>query len=645
MAEQPKKRSREEINALKRKIIFVPCLTKDALHKWIRLFLGFDVPDCIVDPESNSTPMDMIWECYSKAYQNNDKSFARVMYYAARDSFKTLCVAMLEVLTVLHLNRSVAHMAAVEGQSEKCQEYVKKFMSSPVIRDYISGDNLRRVEVARYLNRDTGECLSEGRWKALTPEQRDADWQEIRNYIKIVICTPQGANSEHVPFFVVDEVDVVMNERAYGEAKSIPAPINGLMPLTVFISTRKTSTGLVQREIENAIDMDTGVVKLHVRHWNIIDVTQACEPSRHLPEEPKIPIYVRQEQLRAIDEEKFKALSEPEQMKYVKEEGYAGCLKNCRLFASCHGYLATNQKSKSELLKPIEHVINQISGAQSVDYALAQYLCKKPSAAGLIYPNFNRDEHVINAAQMAEMILGFPVSPRLSKKELIEIMRQRDMLCYAGMDFGYAHNFAVVTFFCDGYRAFVVDVIAEPELLPDQMVKVCTERLKDWNPVIFPDMENKQMIAVLRRAGFRMREWQKLAGSVVGGINLVHLKLRPPMSEPLLYFLEGDPGVELLVKRLQKYHWVLDAAERVTDRPSETEDDECDALRYGIMNVFSADKSRPAIAQDGPAPKPTYPDNVYTIENWMSKVIEERGGYSEGSAGSSGRRGRFGWVI
>jgi hypothetical protein len=219
------------------------------------------------------------------------------------------------------------------------------------------------------------------------------------------------------------------------------------------------------------------------------------------------------------------------------------------------------------------------------------------------------------------------------------------MLCYAGMDFGYAHNFAVVTFFCDGYRAFVVDVIAEPELLPDQMVKICTERLKDWNPVIFPDMENKQMIAVLRRKGFRMREWQKVSGTVVGGISTVQLKLQPPMAEPLLFFLAGDPGVELLFKRLTKYHWIVDSAERATDRPTEVDDDECDALRYGIMNVFSAERGRPAVAGDAPAPKPTHPDHVYTVENWMSKVIEERGGYSEGSAGSSGRRGRFGWDI
>lgn len=641
---KPTKRSVEEINALKRKIAFVPCTSKEALHKWIRLFFEFDVPNCIVDPESTSTPMDMVWECYSKGLANNDRSFTRVMYYASRDSFKTLCAAMLEVLVVIHLKRNVAHMAAIEPQSEKSQEYVKKFFGKPVLRDFISGDNLRRVEFARYLNADTGENIPESKYKALKPEERDGNWEEIRNYIKIVICTPQGANSEHVPFFVVDEVDVVTNERAYHEAKMIPGSFGQIMPITVLTSTRKISTGLVQREIDEAVNLETGAVKLQVRHWNIMDVTEACPPERHLPEQGMIPIYVNVSQLSAISEAKWKNLSEPEQKKFVQEDGFVGCLKNCRLFSACHGNLATKQLSKSGLLKPIDHVMQQMITVP-VDYALAQLLCKQPSTEGLVYPNLTRKRHVVNAAAMAEMILGFPVDPKFDKKQLIQLMRERDMLCYAGMDFGYSHNFAVVTFFCDGHRAFVVDVIAEPELLPDQMVKICTDRIKEWNPVIFPDMENRQMIALLRRAGFRMRDWQKVAGTVVGGISAVQMKLSPMMAEPLLFFLEGDPGVEFLVKRLQKYHWITDAAERVTDRPTETDDDECDALRYGIMNVFSAEKSRPAVAQDSPATKPTSPAGVYTMENWMSKVIEERGGYSEGSAGSSGRRGRFGWVI
>lgn len=640
------KQQKKEQDALKRKILFVPCRTKEALHKWIRLFLDIDIPDCIVDPDSNSSPMDMIWECYSKAMNNDDPLFNRVLYYASRDSFKTLGAAILELLAVVHLQRDVAHMAAIEAQSRKSQQYVKKFFSKPILRDYVSGDNLEIMWVVRYRNVLTNENIPEDQYKTLGKDLQD-DYEEIRHFIHIVICTMAGANSEHVPFFVVDEVDVVRDPRAYEEAKLIPAPINGLMPITLLTSTRKISTGLVQKEIDDEFDVETNRRKLWIRHWNIIDVTEACPPERHRPDLPKIPIYVNDLQLRAIPEEKFELLSPVEQGKFRKEEGYAGCLQNCRLFSACHGLLATKQKSKSKLLKPIEHTTNQIVNVSAMT-ALAQLLCKKPSAEGLIYPNFERSAHMLTAGQMAAKILGHPCPDSMTRKELIQIMQARDLLCYAGMDFGYDHNFAVVTFFADGYRAFVVDCIAEPELLPDAQVAVVTSRIKKWNPTIFADPESPQMIAQFRKSGFRMRDWIKGPGSVNGGINIVHLRLRPPMAEePLLFFLAGDPGVEFLVKRMGKYHWKRDAADRPTDKPSDIEDDECDALRYGIMNVFSPMRGfvrsvGDSTEDDGPGEAPP---GVYTMDNWMTRVIDECGGRSEGSEGSAGGRGRFKWSI
>jgi len=559
------KKTKSEEDALKRKILFVPQKSKKALHKWIRLFMGLDIPDCIVDATSNSSPMDMIWECYSKGYQNNDPSFARVLYYASRESFKTLASAILEVLAIFHLKRNVAHMAAIEAQSRKAQQYVRGFLAKPILRDYVSGGNLSEIWITRYEHMETGENIPPAMFNQLPFELRD-DYEEIKQYIHVVICTMAGANSEHVPFFVVDEVEVVRDPHAYEEAKMIPGTFGGIMPITVLTSTRKISTGIVQREIDEAVDPEDGHVKLHIRHWNVIDVTQACPPDRHLPEEPKIPIWVNDSGLRAISQEKYEDLTDAEKLKYKQEEGFAGCLKNCRIFASCHGRLATHQKSRSPLLKPIAHTSNRL-GEVSVPTAQAQLLCKKPSTENLVYPNFDRQLHVIDAAEMAEMILGFPVNPNLTKKELIDIMQARGLVCYAGMDFGFSHNFAVVTFFADGHRAFVVDVISEAELLPDQKVKVCNQRIKAWNPVIYPDPENREVIAVLRKAGFRMRDWQKLGGSVVAGINVVHMRLRPPMEEPLLYFLAGDPGIELLAKRLEKYHWKEDAAGRITDKP------------------------------------------------------------------------------
>ena len=633
------KKTRFEIDDLKRKVLFVPCDTKEDLHRWIILFLGIDLPDVIVDPDSTSCPMDMVWEVYSRA-RANDENFMNVMYYASRDSFKTLGAAILEVLAVEHLRRNVAHMAAIEAQSRKSQDYVKDFFGKSILRDYVSGDNLSETLVTRFRNRYTGVNLSRSQWELLPQEERD-NYEEFKNYIRIVICTMAGANSEHVPFFVVDEVDVVTNPKAYEDSKMIPSQFGDMLPITMMISTRKSSTGLVQQEIDNEFDPMTGERRTWIRHWNILDVTRRCLPTRHMPEEPRIPIYVNDDQLRAISQDKYDSLNPAERLTYHQEEGYTGCLKNCRIFSACHGYLATRQTSNSPFLKKIEETTQKLSKVKAPT-AIAQLLCKKPSSEGLIYPNFERSTHVLTASEMAEKILGFPVAPDLTKKDLIEIMRSRDMLCYAGLDPGWSHNFAVVTIFVDGYRAFVVDVIAEPEMLPDAQINTMG-RIKGWNPVIFPDPEDPRTIALLRKAGFRMREWSKGPGSVEGGINIVHLRLRPPLNaEPLIYFLGGDPGVELLIKRIQKYHWKVDAAGRLTNKPNEKDDDECDAFRYVIMNVFAPERGRLQVAEDGqPLRGGEAPPGVYTTENWMERVKEDLGAYGGGGGGLNVTRGRF----
>jgi hypothetical protein len=270
-----------------------------------------------------------------------------------------------------------------------------------------------------------------------------------------------------------------------------------------------------------------------------------------------------------------------------------GCLERCKLFAICKTRLATHQKSNSKLLKKISQVQSQFASF-SPDMAKAQLLCWKPSTEGLIYPRFNRDIHVITAAQIAEKVTGDEYTrthPRMSKLDLINLLKSREVRWFSGMDFGFTHNFAVVTGFKDGSRMFIIDVISQPELDMGQMIQVCDARFKkggmDIDPVIFADSEDPGRIKTFRRAGYKMREAPKPKGSVVGGIEIVRLKLMPAIGQPELFFLAGDDGVELLVKRIQQYHWETDSAGRITNYPSEEDDDECDALRYLVMNVFA----------------------------------------------------------
>lgn len=617
---------------LKRSVLFIPAKTKKHLHRWIQVFLGLDIPDCIVDPESNSSPMDMLWEVYSKALLNDDPTFDRVLYFASRDSFKTLGAAILEVLAVVHLNRSVAHMAAIESQSKKSQQYVKKFLGMPFLREYVVGDNQEITWIVRYENNETKANISEKIFLSLTENEKNQH-TEFRHFIRIVICTMAGANSEHVPLFIIDEIDTVRDPRAYEEAQMIPAPYGGNMPITLLTSTRKSSFGLVQKEVDNATESG-----LHLRHWNIIDVTEACPSERHMPELPRLPVYVNDDTLTSLEEADFQALNVDEQIKFGKYEAYAGCMTNCKLFAVCKGRLATEQTSKSKLLKPISHTINSFKKV-SLSTARAQLLCRKPSTEGLVYPNFDKEIHMLTASEMAEKITGAPHPEDLTKEQLIFIMRQWKLQFYSGMDFGYTHQFAVTTGAVDGNRAFIIDQISEAELEDMQKVAVCKKHLWALKPTIFADPESPQSIKTLRRAGFSMRDWNKGPGSLIAGIDIVRTKFRPSIGgEPQIYLLKGDPGCELLAKRLAAYHWKKDAAGRTTDVPDDFEDDECDGIRYFIMNVF-AGKTGVKASKDVKISSQSAP----TRENWFKKVLSEHGVVSGGGivGETKGKSGNF----
>lgn len=628
--------TKEERDAAKRRILFTICKDKERLHKWIKTFLDLDIPDCIVDPDSTSSPMDMIWEVYERAILNDDPEFNRVLYWASRDGFKTLSAAILEVLSVVHLGRDVAHMAAIEAQANKAQSYVKKFFSKPFLREYIVGDNTRATLFVRYQHQETKENINEKIFQSLSPDLQN-DYDEIKNFVRIIICTMAGANGEHVPLFVVDEVDVVKDAKAYEEAKLIPAPINGKMPITLLTSTRKFSFGKVQKEIDEAPKSG-----LKYRHWNLIDCTEACPPERHLPDEPKIQIYSSDENLKAISEKDFKDLTEDEKTKYKPEEGYQGCLQNCKLFAVCKGRLATDQKSKSPLLKPIAHTISQFK-AVTLPTAKAQLLCRKPSTEGLIYPNFDRDVHMLTAAQMAEKITGVPHDKNLTKAQLIEIAKQWNLPFASGMDFGYSHNFAVVTGIEDGFRAFIIDIISMPELEPSQQVTICKKRIKHLQPGIWPDVESPQMIKVFSKSGFRMKPWKKTPGSVLGGIDCVRMKLSPAMGESTLFLLLGDEGCEQLAKDFSSYHWKLSTDGRISDIPDDEDDDRLDALRYWIMNRYAV-KGKVVASTQSPSQMASETAGL-TVDNWARKEIDRHIGDGGEDIGGKGSSGRFRWEI
>lgn len=629
---------------LKRRLLFVPCETKEALGNWIRIYFDLYLPDCTVTEESNSNPLEMIWEVYNKLRLNNDPDFSRAMAYANRGGFKTLGASILEVLTVVHLGRNVAHMAAILDQSKKSQEYVRDFFAKPYLRDFRVGQNVKKIEICRYHNATNGRDLTEHEWATLDPKTK-LTYKRVYNYIQIVLCTMQGANSAHTEFFVVDEVDVVpkQNVKAYNQAKSIPDSRDGMMPITLLTSTRKSRIGLVQKEIDKA--EDTG---LHIRHWNIIDTTAACMPDRHLPDQPKINLYINDDEVRHISEADYMLKDDVSKAKFYRQEAFAGCVR-CPLFSSCKTRLATHQLSKSPMLKPITDVIAKFRHS-SAEYVSTEYLCRKPDTTGLIYPRLNRETHMKTAAQMAEIIAGEPRPEVRDKATLIAFMKARGVTFNSGMDFGFTHNFAVCTFGVWGHYAFVLDVISQSGLELDDKLAKC-EPLKEIysNPTIFGDTAYPSDIKTFKRKGFKMKDWDKAKDSVKGGIEVVRMMLWPALSSPRLFFLKDDPGCTFLVSMMELYHFQMDAAGDVSEDPDKEKDDECDAIRYGIMNTFAPKGLLRVPATATPEPtiaKPGFRPQAGDQQDWMKEIIRQHTGESSGASAPSTqqvKKGRFVW--
>lgn len=633
--------------------MFTPCATREHFRSWLMNYLELDLPDCTVSEESTTNPLDAAWQYYDRLVRNDLTDQSRVMTYAGRGGFKTLSAAALEAMVLLHTRRNVGHMAAVDNQSQKSAAYVKDFFERPLLRDFKVGDNARGVKIVRYTHKKTGDILTDAEFKAI-PAVEKLDYSRTENYLKIVICTLAGSQSEHVEFFVVDEIDVVppQNVRAYKLAQNIPDPRDGMLPLTLLTSTRKSQIGLVQQEIDGA--ESTGLI---VHHWNLIDVTQACEPERYKPEEPKQTYYVNDDLVKHITPAEFEAMPEAKRAKWYQAEGFAGC-KTCRLFPGCKGRLATHQKSKSPMLKPITFGIGKFKDNNaSPELITTEYLCRKPDTSGLIYPRLDRERNVATARDMADIINGQKDSTahirNFDKPDLIRLLQSKAARFYSGIDWGFTHNFVIVTVAVFGKWCFVLDCFAQAGLeLEDKLA--AAEFLKSvyGNPPTYADTEDPSSIKTFRRKGFKMKEWQKLPNSVRAGIEVVRSMILNVRGDSRLLFLAEDDGVEFLFSRMQKYKRKFDAAGNPTEDPDETDDDECDAARYVIMNVFSnkgALKGDTSTYVDSPSEavlkRVGDVNKTNGTQQWMKDTIAERLGKKDVTTSSvpskTIRKGRF----
>lgn len=542
----------------------VPFETPEQLKDWIFNFLDLDLPIGHIDPDSNSSPVDWLFEAYSTIRHNHGSDKPSFVVYAPREGYKTLACAALEVIAMVHFNLTVAHMAAIESQSKKSVQYINTFLK----------------KLQPYLAHHGREIISQNA-KNLTITNKTGDVA----YLTIIICTMAGANSEHTNMMVVDEIDVVRFPQAYEEAKLIPGMLRGRFPVTILTSTRKFAFGFMQKEIDMAKELNQPVL-----HWNIIDITERCQPDRHMPELPKEVRYTAKRlPLRNISEDEYSQMLDERKAEYNRIEAFAGCAK-CKLLPVCKTRLATRPENDiGGLYKPIPFTINQFSKV-SPDMGEAQLMCWKPSSTGLIYPRYDEEEiagNTLTLIQAWKAFTGTEPKKNLELSDIIDLFHRKGIQFYVGGDWGYKHCYALIAgaILPNGefwiFETFAMSGLEFPDMMKYAKYFRDKYKPKRW----FMDTAMPMFIATFRRNKMPCKDFKK---DILGGIESIRGQIVNAENRRALKVLKTKEN-EFLIKGFRHHHFKLDAQGNITTDPDDEEyADVMDALRYMGQNLFAS---------------------------------------------------------
>src|ERR1019366_2993924 len=120
-------------------LMFTPLNSAAEVKDWARMFLDLELPLEQTDPDSNTTPLDAIWQIYKTAKTNSGDISPGYILMSCREGMKTVSVAILELLIMLHFSLTVAHGAATETQSSVAIGYINDFKTKIEPLLHISG--------------------------------------------------------------------------------------------------------------------------------------------------------------------------------------------------------------------------------------------------------------------------------------------------------------------------------------------------------------------------------------------------------------------------------------------------------------------------------------------------------------------------
>jgi hypothetical protein len=564
----------DELEEIKEKLLLKRLNSKEELQDWIYTYLDMKFPMNTVYPGSTHAPIDAMWRIYELIKTGQSAKVPQVTMLASRDSYKTLAASAIIVLLMVHFRIQLATAGAIKAQSDKMIQYI--------------GGHFRKID--KYL-------VGNG-WQKISESKSRTDWLDENGglcFVRVVVATVAGMNSEHVPVLFIDEVDVVQDPRALEEAKMIPCVFKNSLgekffPLTGYLSTRKYAGGMMEKTLKNTIKAGGEILK-----WNIIDVTERITHEEARVDEPKVLRYISRElPLRNISPDQFEELNDEAKNKYEAFEAYAGIAEHKMLSVMKNTLVDRPQDNVDHLYKPITAVHNNFKQT-SPEMGEAQLLCNKPSSSGLVYPRFDNEENGITIDEAYSYLSGEEEKNR-TLEQLVKYMHDLGIEFYGGADWGNTDETALGVFAkITGGKSWLIDLISAPGMeIPEIKVKVkeLTEiyKVKRW----FCDSNYPAYIKMLRKTDTEYGKIpaigvKKGVDSVVDGITCVQSKIVDANNNRHFKVLKTR-NTERVFESFETYKWKIDGkGDPIDNKPEHGKDgtsDIMDMVRYYFHSMF-----------------------------------------------------------
>lgn len=314
----------------------------------------------------------------------------------------TLTACIIRLLGMIHFRRSGTHLAANLEQSASANMYLEKFLMVPEILPYIKTNNTRTKEFTN-LPPNSFTTLSYCN-------------------VRIATATIKGVNSQRGSLNTRDEVDLVPQE-ILSEAAYIADPTpEGLPPVEINLSSRKSNSGPIQRLINEA---ESGDESIQLHKWSTVDWMWKCPEEMWKPQLGMIRASMNIETLKMIwGEEAIQTLSDTEKQIQRTMDVPVGC-RSCPAFLACQGR-ARFRKSTRGRLRDAQFVGNVLKEVAEASKIIAQSLNWKPESSAIVFRIFNRRRHYLKPAQFFRWATGQWFTPATKTIEEVEAVMAGD---------------------------------------------------------------------------------------------------------------------------------------------------------------------------------------------------------------------------